>query len=216
MGEAKRKSEALETNCICASQEKNRLCPVHWRESPIWGELHGELLQAPKIEENTLGQFAILHPSFPLAWSGKKWVPAIHGLAVGGVQICNFQTFEEALSYVNTNSEPIKTELAALAADIAKQLPAAAARPDHWADPPPDPNAFRCGFCGAWRPPYGLNGQRAEIPGMGLVDYVNFYCGACRAVLAIHVMKTDPGVTLDLGGVRGLPSGFPPGFPRKH
>jgi hypothetical protein len=174
----------------------------------------GEMkFEGPRIHHNALGRFVIVHPTFPLAWSGKTWVPAINGIAVAGVQIANFETEAEAFTYWTEHSDAIEIELSAIADEIARQVIIEAAgggKPNHWADPPPDPNAFRCPICGSWRPPYGISGNRAEVPGMGAIDFMNFYCGECRAVIAIHVMKNEPGLSL------GLPS-LPPGFnPRKH
>jgi hypothetical protein len=202
---------AVPARCICAFQETNRDCPIHGAERKAQLARDEPKLEAPRIHRNALEQFVIVHPTFPLAWSGKKWVPAINGLPVGGVQICNFKTKAEAFNYCTEHFDAITLELSVLADEIAKQVGLEAsgvARPDHWADPPPDPNAFRCPFCGDWRPAYGLSGQHAEVPDRGRIEFVTFYCGSCRAVLAINVTKQDSGLS--------IATGFPPGFPRKH
>ena len=82
-----------------------------------------------------------------------------------------------------------------------------AAIPNHWNDKPLEPNSFRCPFCGAWRPPYGFNGQRATLPGMGIVDYITIYCVECKVLLQIQVLDINS----------GLAGGLPPGFdPRRR
>jgi hypothetical protein len=71
----------------------------------------------------------------------------------------------------------------------------------HWNESAPDPGAFRCPHCGAWRPAYGFNGQHATMPGMGLVDYVTMYCGECKVIIQVQILALDPAVA---GGGRGF------------
>ena len=86
-----------------------------------------------------------------------------------------------------------------------------AALPNHWANKEPEPNSFRCPHCGAWRPPYGINGQRATLPGVGTAEYVTVYCGECKTLLQIQILDIDRGLA---GG--GLPPGVLPGFRHRH
>jgi len=68
------------------------------------------------------------------------------------------------------------------------------ALPNHWGDPKPDPDAFRCPYCGMWRPGYLFNGQRALLPPTGMVDYLNVLCQECRVLLQIIITGFDPGL----------------------
>ena len=85
------------------------------------------------------------------------------------------------------------------AAESASTIVLTSVGPNHWKDEMPDPNAFRCPHCGAWRPGYGFNGQHATMPGMGLVDYVTMYCGECRVIIQVQILALDPA-----GAARGF------------
>lgn len=156
-----------------------------------------------RIVENPLGQFVILHSRAPLAWSGSRWVMAVNGLAIGGVQICNFKTAEEALEYVKSHAEEIR---GAAATALEVQLPTEEG-PNHWKDPAPDANAFRCPHCGKWRPGYTFQGQLATLPGMGTVNYISIFCSVCKVLLHIQVLSTLE--------ASGMPSGLPPDWRRR-
>ena len=66
------------------------------------------------------------------------------------------------------------------------------AGPNHWADPEPDAMAFRCPHCGAWRPPYGFSGQRAELPGYGTAELMGIFCGECKVMLQVQLINLFP------------------------
>ena len=67
-----------------------------------------------------------------------------------------------------------------------------------------DTGAFLCSHCGAIRPNYGFNGQRAMLPGMGQVDYVTIFCGECRKLLHIQILNVQPVIA----GAGAMPSSF--------
>jgi len=75
-----------------------------------------------------------------------------------------------------------------------------AAVPNHWGDAKPDTDAFRCPYCGKWRPGYLFNGQRAALPPSGTIEYMNVHCQDCRVLLQIIIIGFDPGL-----GRRGMP-----------
>jgi hypothetical protein len=53
---------------------------------------------------NDLLRWIILSRDSPnLAWSGSRWVPHHQGIPTGNVQICNFETRDEAQAYVDEN-----------------------------------------------------------------------------------------------------------------
>jgi len=53
-----------------------------------------------KIGLGLFGRWVIYHPVVEdFAWSGSRWVLTIDGFPSGGIQICNFETREEAESY---------------------------------------------------------------------------------------------------------------------
>lgn len=148
---------------------------------------------APRIELNPLNRWVIMHPHGPLAWSGSRWVLAVNGLPIGGVQICNFETSEEALVYVGAHVEEIKN--AALeTAPAGISLRRETALPNHWNEEKPDDGAFRCPYCGKWRPGYSFNGQVASMPPTGVIEYMNVSCGECHTLLQIIITGFDPGL----------------------
>lgn len=53
-----------------------------------------------RIKQGVFGRWFIFHPmTDTLAWSGMQFVPCVEGMPTGGVQVCNFGTFEEAQRY---------------------------------------------------------------------------------------------------------------------
>jgi ribosomal protein L37E len=47
--------------------------------------------------QNGFGRWVIINASDPgFAWSGSRWIPQVHGMPSGGVQISNFDTKEDA------------------------------------------------------------------------------------------------------------------------
>lgn len=61
-----------------------------------------EIKGAPAIRlaEGFLGHWIIVNgQDESLAWSGSRWVPHRHGYPTGDVQVCNFETREEAKTY---------------------------------------------------------------------------------------------------------------------
>jgi hypothetical protein len=69
---------------------------------------------AIRLAESIMGHWIIVNgQSDDLAWSGSRWVPHHHGLPVIGqesVQICNFQTREEAKAYANQTFPQVDIE----------------------------------------------------------------------------------------------------------
>jgi hypothetical protein len=148
----------------------------------------------------------------------------------GDFQICNFATVEEALVYLGEHSAEIKNRIdppiwmppastEAVAAegrslldDVDKRvldeenrspfssLTLTSPGPNHWNDPEPEPNSFRCPHCGAWRPAYGFSMQAATLPNVGIAQLLAIFCGTCRVFLQIQV------ISLDDRPVRGRPS----------
>jgi hypothetical protein len=49
------------------------------------------------IETNVLGRWIITDYDEPsLAWSGSRWVPHDKGIPIGDIQVCNYESKEEA------------------------------------------------------------------------------------------------------------------------
>lgn len=62
-----------------------------------------------RLLEGVLGRWIIVSGNHEdLAWSGSRWVPHRHGFPTAGVQICNFETREEALAYANEHFKVIE------------------------------------------------------------------------------------------------------------
>lgn len=189
MGDAKRKADAGKIWMPPGTEASAELRPA---------------LMAPRIVREPLG-YVILHATRDIAWNGSRWV-----LKGQSEQVLNFDTADEAFSYLKANGKTIKgaevppmpaAELPPVTEPTEADLSAAepfsiarltAAGPNHWPEPMPDPGAFRCPHCGAWRPGYGFNGQHATMPGMGLVDYVTMYCGECRVIVQVQILAMDP------------------------
>jgi hypothetical protein len=77
--------------------------------------------------------------------------------------------------------------------NLVERLDEQLAQPNHWQDPAPDPMAFRCPHCGAWRPAYGFSGQRAELPGVGTAEMMAVFCGSCKVLLQLQLLDIRPG-----------------------
>jgi hypothetical protein len=58
-----------------------------------------------RIRQGLFGRWYIVHPYLDdAAWSGSRWVSVSEqGVPTGGVQVCNFNTAEQAQEYANAN-----------------------------------------------------------------------------------------------------------------
>jgi hypothetical protein len=52
------------------------------------------------IQKNLFGRWVVVNAVDPqFAWSGSYWVPHLHGIPTGGVQVSNFDSSAEACVY---------------------------------------------------------------------------------------------------------------------
>lgn len=73
-----------------------------------------------------------------------------------------------------------------------------------------DPARFFCPHCGGFRPGYGFNYQRHNLPGIGVVGYMIIYCAGetCRKILTNALIEFTPDPGAAAAGMRGGPRIF--------
>jgi hypothetical protein len=85
-------------------QLRDLFLSVHSSEFSVilWERLqHRSTAQSIRLAENFLKRWVIVNGAHEdLAWSGTHWVPHRQGIPTGDVQICNFDSRQDALKYV--------------------------------------------------------------------------------------------------------------------